>query len=195
MDTVKVISQESVAALVSRVASVDPAAEEELYNRYRRGVAIILTQALGGQPVAEDLAQETFAVVFEKIRRRELREPERLAGFIWSVAHHLAIDYFRRRRPAFVAEVEEAENIADPAPSPLDQLVSSQQAAAVRRVIDMLGSKRDREILFRFYIEEEDKERICAEFELTSLQFNLVLFRARKQYKKLYEKHVGRQER
>ncbi len=46
---------------------------------------------------------------------------------------------------------------------------------------------RDRQILYRFYIAEEDKERICADLDLSSLHFNRVLFRARQRFKDLLE--------
>ena len=46
-------------------------------------------------------------------------------------------------------------------------------------------NERDREILLRFYIAEEDKDRIAADYGLSSLQFNRVLHRARQRYKEL----------
>lgn len=185
---------DSAEQLVARVAEGDPAAEEELYFRYRKGVTIILNRASAGLPVAADLAQETFSIVFEKIRRHQVREPAKIASFIWSTARFVAIEFFRkqRSRPDTI-EVEEVGQIADDAPGPLDQVLSDETRVIARYVLGRLGSKRDREILYRFYVAEEEKESICADLGLSSLQFNLVLFRARKQYKKLYcsfaEKH------
>jgi DNA-directed RNA polymerase specialized sigma24 family protein len=64
----------------------------------------------------------------------------------------------------------------------------------VRRVIQELGTSRDRDILLRFYIAEEDKERISADFGLSSLQFNRVLHRARERYREIYlERAASRQ--
>jgi DNA-directed RNA polymerase specialized sigma24 family protein len=62
----------------------------------------------------------------------------------------------------------------------------------VRQVIQELGTSRDRDILLRFYIAEEDKERISADFGLSSLQFNRVLHRARERYREiLLERTAG----
>jgi hypothetical protein len=47
-------------------------------------------------------------------------------------------------------------------------------------------------MLFRYYIAEEDKDQICADFGLTRDQFNRVIFRALKRYKELYVKLVGK---
>jgi RNA polymerase sigma-70 factor (ECF subfamily) len=59
-------------------------------------------------------------------------------------------------------------------------------------VIEELGISRDRDILLRFYIAEEDKERISADFGLSSLQFNRVLHRARERYRERYLERVAR---
>ena len=55
-----------------------------------------------------------------------------------------------------------------------------------------LGSARDRQAPLRFYLEEEDKERICQDLRLTSLQFNRVLHRARERFRELYERAKAR---
>jgi DNA-directed RNA polymerase specialized sigma24 family protein len=60
-------------------------------------------------------------------------------------------------------------------------------------VIQELGTSRDRDILLRFYIAEEDKERISADFGLSSLQFNRVLHRARERYREILLERTGGQ--
>jgi len=49
-----------------------------------------------------------------------------------------------------------------------------------------MPNQRDIQVLFRFYIAEEEKEKICADHGLTGPQFNLVLHRARERYRELY---------
>jgi DNA-directed RNA polymerase specialized sigma24 family protein len=67
----------------------------------------------------------------------------------------------------------------------LGELLERENAALVRRVLQELGNERDRQILLRFYIAEEDKDRLSEDFGLSSLQFNRVLHRARQRYKEL----------
>ncbi len=74
-------------------------AEEELVRRYTRGVSIILRRLAGTAAAADDLYQEVFLRAVEKIRAGEVRDPERLSGFICALARNLAIDHFRRRAP------------------------------------------------------------------------------------------------
>ncbi|HEY2591447.1 MAG TPA: hypothetical protein VGI35_07635, partial [Steroidobacteraceae bacterium] len=50
-----------------------------------------------------------------------------------------------------------------------------------------MGSERDRGVLVRFYLEEDDKETICRDLQLTPLQFDKVLHRARRRLRTLLE--------
>jgi RNA polymerase sigma-70 factor (ECF subfamily) len=171
--------------------SGDGEAEAELVERYSRGVTFIIRRETGGASAADDLYQETFRIALEKIRRGDLREPEKLPGFVCSVARNLVIDYFRRAaRQESLAEIEEATPMPHPAPSQLDELLRKEKTALVRQVINELPSDRDRQLLFRFYIAEEAKESICADLGLTGVHFNRVLHRARERYRELYEKAV-----
>lgn len=173
--------------LVARIQAGEKSAEDELVQQYSRGVSIILNRATGDRSVAEDLFQETFQVALEKIRRGEIREPDRLSGFICSVARNLASDHFRRsRRVEQFADPDEADLIPESAPSQLDRLLLKEKTKMIRKLLQEM-SERDRQILYRFYIAEEDKDRICADLQLSSLHFNRVLHRARERYRDLYK--------
>jgi DNA-directed RNA polymerase specialized sigma24 family protein len=85
-------------------------------------LALILTPILSCREVrytavAEDLHQEAFRIILEKIRQGDIREPESLSGFVCGVARNLTIDYFRRAaRQESMAEIEEAMPLPHPAP-------------------------------------------------------------------------------
>jgi RNA polymerase sigma-70 factor (ECF subfamily) len=179
-------------ALAARIQAGDQRAEERVIQLYGRGVAIILDRHTNGRPEAEDLFQDTFRLALEKLRRGELREPAALPGFVAQIARSLAIEHYRKaaRRKTepdsdALGEVVAAET------SPLGRLLERENAFLVRRVIQELANERDREVLLRFYIAEEDKDRIAADHGMTSLQFNRVLHRARQRYKELFLERAG----
>ena len=158
-------------------------------------MAILLDRHTNGRPEAEDLFQDTFRLVIEKLRRGELREPAKLPGFLAQIARSLTIEHYRKaqRRKTepdsdAIAEVEASGS------GPLSELLTREDAGLVRQVIRELGTERDRDILLRFYIAEEDKDRIAADYGLTSLQFNRVLHRARQRYKELLLERLGTRE-
>ena len=179
--------------LVGRIQAGDQRAEEELIQQCSRGVSVIIARIVGDRSATEDLHQDTFRIALEKIRAGEVREPEALFGFISGLAKNLAVDYVRgESRRGKPVDLKLAEQIPDRTANQLDQLLQQEHAAMIRQVLNGLNTDRDREVLFRFYINEERKEQICADLGLSRLHFNRVLHRARQRYKELYEKKVKR---
>lgn len=168
----------------------DRGAEAELVDCYSRGIRIIIRRAGGNATVVDDLSQETFRIVIEKIRRGDLREPEKLPGFIRGVARNLVIEHFRRtaRRESLTETDEPTELLAHSAPDQLERLLRKERADLVRQVLKEMPNERDIQVLLRYHLAEDTKEEICADLKLTRLQFNLVLHRARERYRQLYER-------
>lgn len=186
MNVISTASEELVD-IVRRIIAGDPAAEEELVRRYERGIFLIIDHIVRSQPATEDLSQETFRIVLEKLRRGDLRQPESLSGFVCGVARNAAIGYVRRaRRSNLREESVDAEHLSDPALNPLDQILARERAEIVREVILELKVERDREVLFRYYVSEEDKDSICCNLGITRTQFNNIIYRALARFKQLY---------
>ncbi len=130
--------------------------------------------------------------MLEKLRNGELRDPSRLPGFVAQIARSLAVEHYRKTsRRKTEADSDAVQEAAAGGSGQLDSLLVRERADLVRQVIQELGTSRDRDILLRFYIAEEDKERISADFGLTSLQFNRVLHRARQRYREIYLERSG----
>lgn len=181
--------------LVRRIQAGDRQAEGELVERYGEGLAFLLRRWARDRDAAADLYQETFRLALEKIRRGEVRDPDRLPGFLRSLAKNLSIDYYRRetRRGDREAPIEATGDLPDDEPGQLGKLLRQEKIGLVRRLLSELSLERDREILIRFYLHEEDKERIREDLGLSRPEFNVVLFRARRRYQALVEKALGGQ--
>jgi RNA polymerase sigma-70 factor (ECF subfamily) len=187
--------------LVRRIQQGEPAAEGELVSRFSRGLLLMLRRLVQNAALADDIHQETFALVLAKIRKGEVREPEKLAGFIRATARNLFIAD-RRKEARYRSlddgrEGDEGERpekpIADRAPAPLDRVLAEEEARQVRRLLDELRYDRDRQLLFRFYLSDDAKEEICAELAIEPERFHQVLFRARERLRELWERAEKRQ--
>lgn len=175
-------------ALVERIRAGEPAAEAELVARYGNGLSYLLRRITRDPLLSEDLLQETFRVALRRIRAGELREPEKLGGFLRQTAKNLARAERRRgERWERMDDGLSGREPVDPAESQLARVIRNEKAGLVRRVLRELRSRRDRQLLYRFYIAEEEKEEICRDLGLSSMNFNLVLFRARERFRKLVE--------
>lgn len=187
------LEEEVAAGLVRRIRAGDAAAESEMVERYSRGLLFMLRRRAGDPALADDLHQETFRIVLLRLRGEGIGQPERLSAFILQTAKNLFLgDWRKRTRRGEGYDVEEAPEPADPALGQLDRVVREEEAGLVRRLIGELDTERDRQILLRFYVAEEDKARICADLGLSDLHFNRVLFRARERFKKLLGEMAGR---
>ena len=175
--------------LAARIQRGDTCAEAELVERFGPGLMRALNRYTRGRPEAEDLFQDTFRLALEKLRRGELRDPKRLRRFLMQIARNLVIDYYRKIRRRRTEADSEAVHEASTVPSrQLRRLLRSEDIRLVWHVIDTLPNERDRRLLLRFYLAEEDKIRIATDLGLSSLQFNRALYRARQRYQGLYLK-------
>ena len=178
----------SIIDLVVRIGRGDVAAEARLVELHQRGLRYMLLRLSGDPSTADDLFQETFRIVLEKLRRGELREPGKLAGFVRGIARNLWLAGNRKRRRRGEGEGLETTNpLPDPSPSSEQRLVQQQDRQRVRDLLGELKSARDREVLFRFYIAEEPRSAICTDLGLEEKQLAVVLFRARQRFRQLVE--------
>src|ERR1700761_4353570 len=72
------------AGLVNRIKRKDEGGMEELYRLFHRGIRFFLCRQLGPQEL-EDKVHDTFLIVVQAIQRGDVREPERLMGFVRTV--------------------------------------------------------------------------------------------------------------
>jgi RNA polymerase sigma factor (sigma-70 family) len=180
------------AGLVERIRTGDAAGLEELYRKFSRGIRFYLCRQLGPQEL-DDKVHDTFLIVVQAIQRGEVREPERLMGFIRTVVKRQVaahIDSAVQKRRDFQA-LEPGEAVSDKCETPEEGVISRQRVEIMKSVLLCL-SKRDREILTRFYLKEQAQEQICAEMDLTETQFRLLKSRAKARFGELGRRELTR---
>jgi RNA polymerase sigma-70 factor, ECF subfamily len=176
--------------LVDRIKRNDDSGMEELYGLFARGIRFYLCRQLGAQEL-EDKIHDTFLIVVQAIRRGDLREPERLMGFVRTVVRRQVaahIDHLVHNRREQV-HMDVGVRVADARRNP-------EQAAALRQKIDLMTevlnqlSGRDREILTRFYLKEQSQEQICEDMDLSETQFRLLKSRAKARFGELGQRKL-----
>lgn len=178
-------------SLAIRIGKGDRAAEGELVARYSRPLLFMLRRRCGEPELADDLHQDVFRVVIERLRGDGIKDPARLAGFIQSTGRNLLIGVIRRRqrRQTYADSDSVAQAADDGAEDQVAAADAAQTGAYLRQLLAELNSDRDRAILTRFYLLQEDKASICRQLDLTDLHFNRVLYRAKKRFRELLEAH------
>lgn len=177
--------------LVERIIAGDSAAETELWTRFKGGIFQIVLNNVRDYHLAEDLSQETYVIILEKIRNGDVRQPEKLRAFVSQVARFHTIEQIRIFKRKHLEDLGAAEHVSDPNPNQLNRLETAEELQEIRGLIQNL-IPRDRELITRLYINEEPKDSICADLGLTSTQFDRIVHRARQRYRALYLKHRRR---
>jgi RNA polymerase sigma-70 factor (ECF subfamily) len=179
-----------VAALVSRLAAGDRAAEQDFVGHYARGVrALVRRHCRPNEPMVDDLVQDVMQSVLLHLRAGQLRDAQALPGYLrQAVVFTVAAEYRKRSRRGedgapSGAEAADAVDVADPQ----RHAEQEQIARRVSGLLNEMSVPRDREVLRRFYLEEQDKDVVCAALEIDPSHFHRVLFRARQRLRELIE--------
>lgn len=177
--------------LVQRIQSGDQSGMEELYKVFSRGIRYYLCRQLGPQEL-DDKVHDAFLIVVQAIQRGELREPDRLMGFVRTVVRRQIaahIDNAVTTRRDYV-DVETTPKLFDSSGTPEEHAIGDERVNIMREVLREI-SHRDREILTRFYLKEQSQEQICSEMELSETQFRLLKSRAKARFGELGRKRLA----
>jgi RNA polymerase sigma factor (sigma-70 family) len=178
------------ASLVERIRQGEDGAMEELYRVFSRGIRYYLCRQLGPQEL-DDRVHDAFLIVVQAIRRGDLREPDRLMGFVRTVVRRQVaaqIDQVVHSRKEQV-DLEVGLRVADGRHDPERTASQQQQIELMSQVLRGM-SARDREILTRFYLREQTQEQVCEEMNLSETQFRLLKSRAKARFGELGRKRL-----
>lgn len=178
------------SVLVDQIKAGQDSGMEQLYKLFSRGIRYYLCRQLGPQEL-EDKVHDTFLIVVNAIKRGDLREPERLMGFVRTVVRRQVAAYIEQavhmRREQ--ADLETGISVADRKQNPEQEAMFRQKAELMKSALAAL-SKRDRDILVRFYLQEQPQEQICREMSLTETQFRLLKSRAKAKFGEIGRKKL-----
>jgi len=195
MEPVENFADPPWSGLVEQIRNGDPSALEQMYRIFSTGVRFYLCRHLGPQDL-DDKVHDVFLIIVQSIQKGELREPERLMGYVHTIVRRQVAaqidDNVKARRNQ--AGLEFGAILSDHHPNPERSAIEHQNAELAMRVLNSLP-RRDREVLGRFYLDEQPPERICREMGLTETQFRLVKSRAKARFGQLgrtrFARHVG----
>jgi RNA polymerase sigma-70 factor (ECF subfamily) len=174
------------AELAARIGRGDRSAEDAMVRRYGAGLLYLLKRRTRDPQLALDLRQDTFQVALEKLRGARLEEPERLAAYLRGIALNLWVAQQRKNvRRATEVDSDAVEAAADDSGGPFANVSREQVREAVGVLLRELQTARDREILTRLFIRDEDKTSICDALGVDAAHFNRVLFRAKQRFREL----------
>jgi len=175
--------------LVDRIQFGDTSATEDMYRMFFAGIRFLIHRQLGSEDLDEKV-HNVLVIVTQAIRSGELREPSRLMGYVHGVVRGIvasgigsAVGTHRTR-----AYGNSNELVSDQPPNPVPDAMERMGMAT--RVLKST-SHRDREVLTRWYLNEESAEAICSGMGLSETQFLLIKSQAKARFGELGERWVA----
>ena len=174
------------AQIVQLILANDPIGGELLYRQYARGLSF-LARRLSPEH-AEDCLQDTLIRVMEQIKAGKLSTPAALPGYLATILKRTAwTRNLEGRKRAGDQDTFDTVLITypDKRDGPSQQFEVKERARLIENGLRRL-KPREREVLTRFYLQEQTPKAICAGMGLTGTQFRLLKCRS----KQLLEKWI-----
>lgn len=139
----------------------------------------------------EDGVHDVIIAVIKAIQSGSVREPEKLPGFVKTIAQRRcarSVTNLAKKRQR-EGDIEKTANAPDCQIDPETRLLIQEQVEIARQALSQL-SARDQEVLRRFYVEEQLPRQICCDMNLTEAHFRLVKSRAKARFGEIGRKRV-----
>src|SRR5262249_9078405 len=121
--------------LVGRIHSGEIDGMTELYRLFSKGIRFYLCRQLGPQEL-DDKVHDTFLAVVQAIRKGELREPQRLMGFVRTVVRRAVAAHIDKvvqtRRDQL--DYDSSLRVPDPHDNPEESAMCQQRNTLIQQV-------------------------------------------------------------
>ena len=137
--------EEQRVSQIIAAARQDPRVFGELYSLYAQSVFRYLYSRIGSLADAEDATAQTFLAALEQLPK--YRHDGYFASWLFSIAHHKAMDHFRKRRKE--TSLDEADLIPDDT-NLFQQVIKTERIATLSKLIRTLPEDEQELIRLRY---------------------------------------------
>ena len=178
--------------LIQRILAGDENAFAILIEKYQRQVHALAFRKVRDFQTAEDITQETFLRVHQRLAT--LNDPTKFSGWLYAIANHLCIAWYRENRlqteslqEIYISEVE-TDAYSRYIATEHAKTTDAAQQDLVRSLLTKL-KESDREVITLHYFEEMTSSEIGEFLGVSENTIKSRLHRARQQLKK-YESMI-----
>ncbi|MBR4703344.1 MAG: sigma-70 family RNA polymerase sigma factor [Oscillospiraceae bacterium] len=166
----------------------DRAFLEGLYRRWR-DLLYAHARSLGaGEAEAEDVLQESFLHLWEKVETLRGLPERRLFNYVYTTVHNAALSHLARRgRLPGLSLDDPALAVADRKPGPEEALLSLERERDFRAAMDRL-EEGPRQLLILRYVLEAGDEEIAESLGVQKDSVRMLLTRARRKLREELKK-------
>ena len=147
------------ARLLDRLRNGDEEVLVEFYDENRAVITAYILRNNGCQADADDMLQEAVVILWERVRSGRYEHTAKTSTFLYAIVKNLWSRQLARKRRELSGETD-PDDMADPAESPLEALMETEQAGQVQQALSRIGEPC-RSLLLLFYWEEHSMEEIA----------------------------------
>jgi len=153
-------------------AAADTAAETELYRRLAPRVRLYGLRHLRDPHAAHDLMQQVLLMTLERLRKGEVREPEKLASFVLGICRMTVLEIRRgtRRREQLLEAYGGTEAWEAPEPLVLNE-------ARLTECLEALA-ERERAVVALSFFADKDGDEVAKDLGLSAGNVRVIRHRA-----------------
>lgn len=119
-----------------------------IINKYENIIFKFIYNMLRDREAAEDITQETFITVYDKLYI--YNKDYKFINWIYQIAKNKTIDYIRKYRKVYEANIEDSQELVSKEISPLDYTIYKETKEKIERFINKL-EEIDRQIIILKY--------------------------------------------
>ncbi len=170
----------------------DTQALEDMYRLVTPGLRAFLALRVP-RDLIDDYSHDIFLALVRFIQTGNVRNPQCLPGIIRTIALRFVSEHKRivSKSPTSVESVSFERFVPDRRTDLESNYQRQQQMELAMSTLAMLRD-REREILRRFYLEEQPQDQICRDMGLTETQFRLLKSRAKARFAEIGRKRMRR---
>lgn len=152
---------------------------EIIINRHKKRIFGYILLIVKDKPLAEDIFQDTFIKVINKLRSGNYNEEGKFLQWVMRIAHNLTIDHFRKNKRIPIIQNSDEYDIFDTIKvfdeNIEDTMITQQIHKDVRKLVEYLPPEQKEVLMMRHFYEMSFKDIA----EQTEVSINTALGRMR----------------
>ncbi|HPD55240.1 MAG TPA: RNA polymerase sigma factor [Candidatus Paceibacterota bacterium] len=178
-------NKKKIRKLVSQAQHGNAESFGEIYELFVERIYRYIYLKTNNKEEAEDLTQQVFTKAWEALPQFKFYKNP-FSSWLYSIARNLIIDFYRKKKPDFSLDGENALDVVDNLDL-VEQFAIQEEVQRVLEFINQLPSEQKELLLLRF-VDDLSYDEIAAIMNKSPLTLRVIQHRALKRLKGIMEK-------